>query len=500
MATDGPNRKNPPIPSSVAVPPHSALRTLTIKPNGKQDSKFQRRQRKTTNSNQNHIRYIHHLQKENFETRRDAQYWANQATSSQTRIEELILDLKAAEAERDEAFEREAIVTRRCKELNRQHRVSLNKKDKTLRLQGAWNQDLAAEMSKLQLHNNDLKSNLAISEKNLAAYIAQVSTLTKSQAAQDHGGLFLDSAEWQPEDDSSLRQRLKLLEKGVKDWSKRFSVSRLPESIPPETNKTLSLFWRSYDGILDHQLLNHLGNRSAPLLLGAWLADFLYRYIISDPTFHLGSRSFECSDQTASYCVNSGNDIIREHWKAILAELQNSGFAEAQILRVQLLRLLQPNPSSIAKLPSDGERTNRQSVADRTLKAKEKACLSLSCEFYQHVSSLLAVQAGATENEARANLQKLFIKAAGIASSLWAQNRHFIVVTMEDLPRLFHHSSQRMQAHPMHNSLLDDNPGCLDSKPIVLVTHPALLAYGNGDGSGHRICRILAKATVWMGN
>jgi hypothetical protein len=96
-------------------------------------------------------------------------------------------------------------------------------------------------------------------------------------------------------------------------------------------------------------------------------------------------------------------------------------------------------------------------------------------------------------------LGDIFREAGELSYGLWTQKPDFKFLDIKALPRRFDRGNNQMEPHQLHRELLDMDGGCLDGKDIVLVTHPALLAYGTAEGTEYCNARVLKKAVVWLG-
>lgn len=63
----------------------------------------------------------------------------------------------------------------------------------------------------------------------------------------------------------------------------------------------------------------------------------------------------------------------------------------------------------------------------------------------------------------------------------------------------FSSTSNKLQAHALHNKLLDDDHEALDQRPIELVLSPAILVRGKSDGTSYDVSRVWKPAIVYMG-
>ena len=130
-----------------------------------------------------------------------------------------------------------------------------------------------------------------------------------------------------------------------------------------------------------------------------------------------------------------------------------------------------------------------------TQNAIDSVCEELAAKFHGEASLLIM----GDSIEINKGLTAIFRIAADISTDLWTQKRRYELNSMQKLPPNYKNNSALLEAHSLHNGQIDEDAKILDKKPILLVTHPALLAYGDGTGTGYSVARVLKKAVVWMG-
>ncbi|ERF72260.1 hypothetical protein EPUS_02147 [Endocarpon pusillum Z07020] len=96
----------------------------------------------------------------------------------------------------------------------------------------------------------------------------------------------------------------------------------------------------------------------------------------------------------------------------------------------------------------------------------------------------------------RAELRGLFERAGNLACHLHGQHVKIQVLLSPQEIGNFHVNSKIMEAHTTMDIEEDDHSW--DGKPIDLVMHPGLLAYGNECGENYDQFKVWSKAVVWM--
>jgi hypothetical protein len=96
-------------------------------------------------------------------------------------------------------------------------------------------------------------------------------------------------------------------------------------------------------------------------------------------------------------------------------------------------------------------------------------------------------------------LESIMMQASELSYSLWVQKKNLGIKRMSDMNETFMSSDVTMEAHQLHNKLLEASPAALDGKPILIFAHPAVLSYGSTDSSDFSVKSVLKPATCWMG-
>lgn len=74
-----------------------------------------------------------------------------------------------------------------------------------------------------------------------------------------------------------------------------------------------------------------------------------------------------------------------------------------------------------------------------------------------------------------------------------------LIEKAEDGVAKFENNHELVQHHAYHNIELSRDDHCLDGRPIALITHPAVVAYGDSNGEHYGSYKVWKKAEVWMG-
>jgi hypothetical protein len=159
-------------------------------------------------------------------------------------------------------------------------------------------------------------------------------------------------------------------------------------------------------------------------------------------------------------------------------------------LRSELLRLL--DPPATENFPERMNQTKGliETAGKMACHGFAENCLPLLSAFLERkVDSLRAFEF----------LKEMLIKAGEVSFKLWTQKSSVAVCWLEELPEIFWSDSDVMEAHRLHCEQLEEDDKSLDGGEILLVTHPAVILYGDSDGQSYAKKRVLKKAVVWMG-
>ena len=101
------------------------------------------------------------------------------------------------------------------------------------------------------------------------------------------------------------------------------------------------------------------------------------------------------------------------------------------------------------------------------------------------------------------HLVEIALRAAETSYRLWTRRTRLACLHIEGLGAesalKFSSQSSLLEYHELHNVLMAQDGRALDGKTVAIVTHPAVLAYGDPEGSDYSKRTVWKKAVVWMG-
>jgi hypothetical protein len=106
----------------------------------------------------------------------------------------------------------------------------------------------------------------------------------------------------------------------------------------------------------------------------------------------------------------------------------------------------------------------------------------------------------ADKKEAIMSLKRLILQAAELSMSLWTQKLYLRTKLIKDevIGETFRHDNDMIEPHQLQNKYLYNDPEYFDGAKILMVTHPALVRYGNEEATDFSVHTTLKKAICWM--
>ncbi|KAL2164319.1 hypothetical protein VTH06DRAFT_3535 [Thermothelomyces fergusii] len=293
----------------------------------------------------------------------------------------------------------------------------------------------------------------------------------------------IGSDSWTAGDDGTVRADLENLHGRLKSWAKKHAIQDMGEisKLAPEEYqmliRCLAEIVRLGPGMsfstVEHLLQPPMNRKSPAMCIQGLLAHHVYSWIISQPFFAFGNRA----------------DLLQE----IIGHIQQVDQNESHILRSRILRLLAAAPR-----PSVGQ---GDSTNDRYGEFQKAVCRKHAEWFYGSPVRHLIKPAGAADGDAAAQcfteLQSIMQSAGELSHKLWSRRTTLRVLTLRDFEGVrFGKGLEHMRAHPLHR-LYEDDDRCNDWL-VNMVTHPAVLGFGSGDGKDYETPRVWIKAEVWL--
>jgi len=368
----------------------------------------------------------------------------------------------------------------------------------------------------------------------------QVETVRR---VQENAFRYFGSAEWMPESNEDIRQKLKTLDNDIKKWSKDYAISSL-RSIPLDSaeRKTLIDCLTCFvklekdeivvkdETLKRYEIPKEVSDDRAWMLLHGYIMQKLYTDVFERPFFAFGERYLQI--RTSGHPRGHGHSSITQDLiQKLYNEFTLNDYRESFAWRVQTLRLLNPplrddeqdSKSSIhmARCATEEALVNAaRNLCRRYLRSSWKSGVNPSLqkitpelnhgvdpikttpELNYCANPLLKVVPELTSkfHEVMDTLHPIILRAAKISFSLWVQKNDLECKYRDGLPAKFSYDHPLLEAHPLHSSYLDEDPARLDGMPILVVAHPALIRYGTGDGLDYNVSVVLKRAVCWMGD
>ncbi|KAH8730360.1 hypothetical protein GQ44DRAFT_768147 [Phaeosphaeriaceae sp. PMI808] len=324
-------------------------------------------------------------------------------------------------------------------------------------------------------------------------------TMSNMRELQVHAFQHFESPHWKPDCDDDIRYKLNLLDKSARTWAKQNSVADMQarqeqKSLNHQDLKDAVKPFAMTELIIDR--LTKTGDKGW-VLVQAFLMHRLYSDIFNVPFFGIDGEVLNSAHSCAEHGGTSGpttrgsGESRANFMRHIYNDFMDCDFDEAVAWRANTLRQFQPQPRK-------GNQKDAAKMRKSTLNARERSADILSHEYLN--SGILALLETPDYSSAKDSLKKLILQAAELSFSLWTQKIHLEVKTMADqlILGVFHHKNPWLETHRFHSIDLEDNLTQLDNMPIMVLTHPALVRYGDGYGEKSETPTVLKKAVCWI--
>ncbi len=371
-------------------------------------------------------------------------------------------------------------------------------------------QDAASHVRSEQHTSRQLHQQVQLMEserETMSLRIKSLEAQIREVQARAFEGIAGDS--WAAGDDNTVRAELESLQRRAKAWAKKYAIEDLADidGLPLDERESLVRFLAQVVRLrpnaqnpLEHLASGPMKKKSPVMCLQGLLTHHVYANIISRPFFVLGSVGETL--QTVCTSIRKGETLSlllaappprsrRQHSNP--HRLVDEG--ESHLWRSKTLRLLATPPPNTQQC--DGALTYHTSQTG--------VCRAFGVEFYNSpVRHLIAAshKAGAGDADepstpCLADLDALMQQAGELASRLWSRRTALGTRSLAELSsEPFTIRSPLIKAHPLHR-LYDDDARC-DGWSVSVVTHPAVLGFGSGDGRDYSTPRVWTKGEVWL--
>lgn len=167
---------------------------------------------------------------------------------------------------------------------------------------------------------------------------------------------------------------------------------------------------------------------------------------------------------------------------------------EAVAWRVQTLRMLNPPPIQEKGMMN----AHKRALFDSTAKGRRDVAEILARRYLK--SGIRALIKYPGKESTVMSLCTLIEEAADVSLYLrtqkfYLQCRHLKHRAIGDT---FSHGNEMIEPHQLQRKYVDEDPAYLDGAKILIVTHPALIRYGNEDATEFGVHTILKRAKCWV--
>ncbi|KAF2788715.1 hypothetical protein K505DRAFT_104075 [Melanomma pulvis-pyrius CBS 109.77] len=345
------------------------------------------------------------------------------------------------------------------------------------------------DVSELEITKKSQKTSIDFLEGELAR-----ETITRDErnsdvrkAQESAFKMMMEPAIWMPKADTDIRRSLDRLGEDLWSWTK----SCVRKDIDPKllrgdvAQRMLRRISQVTGGKYYFNLEDprHCAKLPALICISA-ITSLLYARLFKNPFFWQMSAT-----------THTDNDISRDTYQVYIdaMEVDEKGANE---WRCQMLRTFDPHIAN-------DEQTDTDSKPE---KCRSAAVQSFINEFLSSDANMF-LNLNAISNEARLKqLVAIATKATRLSYHLWTHKTRLSILNLEDLNLedeggviRYENGAELLQHHAYHNVELSRDDRCLDGKPIALITHPAIIAYGDPSGEHYGEYKVWKKAEAWMG-
>ncbi|KAF2209479.1 hypothetical protein CERZMDRAFT_100274 [Cercospora zeae-maydis SCOH1-5] len=303
----------------------------------------------------------------------------------------------------------------------------------------------------------------------------------------------VEAVKWAPHSHSDIEHKLKSIFARVRQWATEYSFLDIDQVLDPDFFADMATRLKNRGCIGDANLLYHAlcSNKSMKkpgkafaMVLAADLSFEIMLETIGDPfcafvgrgedKYVLGERHARC-------------------FRALVQLIRNCDVAGAENLRCQLLRLLDP-------VANDAVSVN---LMKRIAKeSRELAAETIANKLFETYTEKLVAE---RSTDARNSLKALTQEAVDLSWELWTRKARIEVLVWADLQEhvgktiQYGADAKALEAHPLHNRELEDEPQALDGAEVVLLCSPAIAIAGTAEGRDYDKEKLIKKAIVVVG-
>ncbi|PQE13093.1 hypothetical protein CJF30_00003003 [Rutstroemia sp. NJR-2017a BBW] len=293
----------------------------------------------------------------------------------------------------------------------------------------------------------------------------------------------MTTSRWLPVEDTKVMADFDRLKREMRGWAKKTSMKDIDLLDSLDEGDQISL-WNAlaqvvrFEGRQISQEVRSL--RSSTLLLNALLSHDVYMSLFRNPFFIFSE------DMTAEH--PSPGTRLDNMLGEIYQRTQRSNQEEAHIWRSQTLRLLLP--------PIRNDTTNgEKELHNRTQEMITTVADRRASEFLNSPARyMISDKADANYGD---KLRAIYREAASVSYMLWTRRTTLRCWSLEDMGRpVFQPDSKELVPHSSVN--FEDHEDQLEGRPITILVHPLLKAYGTDEAKEYDRDRVWAPAEVWL--
>ncbi|KAF2000624.1 hypothetical protein P154DRAFT_199739 [Amniculicola lignicola CBS 123094] len=304
--------------------------------------------------------------------------------------------------------------------------------------------------------------------------------------------MMLEPARWMPKADAEVRRSFDKIRDDLWSWTKACVQKDVPSDVlkSDAALRLLRNISQTDDGAFFFPIDDPKYSTKLPALICmATISSLLYTNIFGSPFFWQQSEASHHADGRVDNLIIDINQIYVDAMK--------DDEKVANEWRCQMLRTFDPHVMNTDKS------TDVESKAE---KCRSAAAQRLVEEYLGSDVQLFLDPEALSNNTRIKTLFEIVARAARLSYRLWTQKNRLHIMSFEELDlkgddgvSRFTSGGELVQHQAYHNVELSKSSSSLDGKPIAIIAHPAIVAYGDSSGEHYSSYKVWKKAEVWMG-
>ncbi|ORY07256.1 hypothetical protein BCR34DRAFT_590331 [Clohesyomyces aquaticus] len=349
-----------------------------------------------------------------------------------------------------------------------------------------------AEIGDLETAKKAIHDNCVFLERELGreAKVSQERNSDIRKAQESAFKIMMEPANWMPKADSEVRRMLDKIGDELWSWTKACVVKDFDQR-SMSLHNSLACLTQLENGNYDFSIEDPRHWTKLPALIcKATLTWLLYTQIFENPFFW----QVGIANGTGDGIARPENDLYDIYMDTVKDDEKGGNEWRCQMLRTFDPSIATEDLTDIDSKPSKPEKYRR-------------AAITLLIEDFLSRGTGSFIDSDAVSDDSRIKeLDDILRRAARLSYRLWTQKTRIIILGISQLGldngdgvSRFSNGAELVQHHAYHNVELARDDRCLNGKPIAIMTHPAVIVYGDSSGENYSSYKVWKKAETWMG-